>query len=282
MPSIVVIVDNPRRFEKKHYFLHLLIVEWKRAGWKVMVCADLRCLPDADLAILHVDLTRLPETYQTLSTRYPTVINMRAVDISKRRISQQLLNPADDYRGPVIVKTDANAGGVGERAARYGMPILGRLRRILDRNRHWTRTGVLNTEDYPVYPSIREVPPEVWNNPRLVVERFIAERHGDNYALRQWVFLGDRELGRISFGKSPVVKARNIIASESLDSVPDSLRIQREELGFDYGKFDYVLHEGRAILLDANRTPTAQGRNLSEKGKAYASALADGIQAFIS
>ena len=31
--------------------------------------------------------------------------------------------------------------------------------------------------------------------------------------------------------------------------------MRRRDLGFDYGKFDYVIHEGRAILLDANSTP---------------------------
>jgi len=40
-------------------------------------------------------------------------------------------------------------------------------------------------------------------------------------------------------------------------AVPDELRAERSRLGFDYGKFDFVVHEGRAILLDANRTPSA-------------------------
>jgi hypothetical protein len=28
----------------------------------------------------------------------------------------------------------------------------------------------------------------------------------------------------------------------------------RKKLNFDYGKFDYVIHDGRAILLDINKT----------------------------
>ena len=28
----------------------------------------------------------------------------------------------------------------------------------------------------------------------------------------------------------------------------------REAMKFDYGKFDYVVHDGKAVLLDANKT----------------------------
>jgi hypothetical protein len=28
-------------------------------------------------------------------------------------------------------------------------------------------------------------------------------------------------------------------------------------MGFDYGKFDYVMQEGQPVLLDANKTPGA-------------------------
>ena len=281
MPRIAVVIDDLKRFKRIHYFLHPLIEEWERSGWEVLLRTGIRQLPEAEVAILHVDLTRLPEYFQDLSRRYPAVLNLQAVDISKRRISRQLVGPDDGYTGPVIVKTDANSGGVGERAARYGTPVIGRLRRLVDRRRHWTRTGIMKSSHYPVYPFMREVPPAVWANPHLVVERFIGERHGENYALRQWVFLGDREISRISFSANPVVKAKNIITSEALDSVPDSLRILREELGFDYGKFDYVLHEGMAVLLDANRTPTAHPRALGNKALNYAAQLADGIRRYL-
>jgi len=53
----------------------------------------------------------------------------------------------------------------------------------------------------------------------------------------------------------------------------------RRKLGFDYGKFDYVVHEGRAHLLDANRTPGAlqDGKlNLVIGGK-----LARGVECYL-
>ena len=36
---------------------------------------------------------------------------------------------------------------------------------------------------------------------------------------------------------------------------PGEIVALRQRLGFDFGKFDYVLHQGRSYLLDVNRTP---------------------------
>ena len=39
----------------------------------------------------------------------------------------------------------------------------------------------------------------------------------------------------------------------------------REQMGFDYGKFDYVIHEGKPILLDANKTVGAGTLPMTEE-----------------
>lgn len=281
MVRVVIFVDDVLDFRNGRYFLNLLIAEWEQTGLEVLVCGDVNDLPEADIAVLHVDLTRIPLSYRVLSKRYPTVLNVNTTDISKRHVSRQLLKANDHYSGPVIVKTDANCGGGPERKIRYKAPLIGLFRRILDRQRHWTTTGIIKSCNYPIYQSIDKVPLEVWKNPALVVERFVAERYGENYALRQWVFFGNREISKISFSPSPIVKANNSISSERLDSVPDSLRSMREKLGFDYGKFDYVMHEGNAVLLDVNRTPT-YARKLGAKGIEHASLLSKGIQFYLS
>ena len=47
--------------------------------------------------------------------------------------------------------------------------------------------------------------------------------------------------------------------------VPEALHTLRARLGIDYGKLDYVIHEGQVQLLDVNRTPTfARHEQLSE------------------
>ena len=35
--------------------------------------------------------------------------------------------------------------------------------------------------------------------------------------------------------------------------------------GFDFGKFDYVIHEGRAIVFDVNKTPSFTGASDSPR-----------------
>lgn len=55
-----------------------------------------------------------------------------------------------------------------------------------------------------------------------------------------------------------MLKSNAILASETI-AVPEELRAERHRLGFDYGKFDFVVRDGVAILLDANKTPWMPG-----------------------
>ena len=68
--------------------------------------------------------------------------------------------------------------------------------------------------------------------------------------------LAGAEYGVALHGRDPVVKAASTVKKEDLQTVPDSLRAERERLGFDFGKFDYVERDGEVFLLDANKTPT--------------------------
>lgn len=291
MANIIIFVNDLDSFSKLPYFVHLMIPSWRAAGHVVQIRASPsspRAAADTDaaatdLALMHIDLTRIPPACLDTVRNYPgcVCVNCAALDISKRRVSRNLVTPGDTYAGPVIVKTDANCGGAGERIQRYGTPLLGRLRRERDRWRHWRLTGRLSFGDYAIYASKREVPAAIWRATDFVVERFLPERHENLYALRQWVFLGDREISRIAYSEQPIIKANNVVASERLDHVPETLRGLRRDLGFDYGKFDYVMRDGEAILLDANRTPTF-GRLLGEKGKEYAALLATGIDTFLT
>ena len=82
----------------------------------------------------------------------------------------------------------------------------------------------------------------------------------------------------MSASRDPIVKASNSLANETIP-VPEDLHAMRARLRFDYGKFDYVVHSGRLVLLDANRTPTYRGAVPSDRVMAIARSLADGIVA---
>jgi hypothetical protein len=115
---------------------------------------------------------------------------------------------------------------------------------------------------YRVYPHSGLVPEGIWRNRNLIVERFLAERDGDLYCCRHWLFFGAREVGVRTYSREPVVKfvtgRRAVRSAEPLfEPIPGELRAMRARLGFDYGKFDYGIVDGRVVLYDVNRTPAA-------------------------
>jgi hypothetical protein len=197
-----------------------------------------------------VDLTRTPAEYLTFLDRYPVVVNRRVTDISKRKISRHLVDGPEAYDGPVIIKTDLNCYGLPEVA----YAIQRKDARPPTTDASWaTRTWL---PSYPILGSTRQVPPGVWSNPGLVVERFLPERKGELFCIRTWIFLGEAERVARFFSKSPIVKSDTIVGRERLHDVPDDLRRLRQELGFDFGKFDFAIVDGETVLYDANRTPT--------------------------
>lgn len=287
MKKLLLLVEDAERFARERYFAKLMVPAWEASGWSATVVAidplvapEPARWPAADAVLVHLDHTVLPNALcDALQRRYPLAINAGARDISKRRVSQQLVTPGDGWNGPVIVKTDANCGGISERRLRYRPGFSGQWRRLRDKLQPWPVSGLLRTRQYPVFDSPAAVPVRAWSNPGLVVERFLAEREDGMYALRQWVFFGGREIHRRTLALSPVIKSGDGVRIESLGEVPEGLRARRKALGFDYGKFDYVVYEGRAVLLDANRTPT-HGAHLGETGRALAAELAAGLGDF--
>jgi hypothetical protein len=105
--------------------------------------------------------------------------------------------------------------------------------------------------------SCRDVPAGVWANENLVVERFLAERQGDLYCCRHWLFFGDAEVSRRTMSPDPMVKLAAGNPTPLAEPVPGQLREIRARLGFDYGKFDYGIVNGEVVLYDTNRTPGA-------------------------
>jgi hypothetical protein len=239
-----------------HYFLSFLGARWRAAGVELIVLDDpARCV-DADAAIVHVNATHRPAGYDQVLQHYPRVINGRVGDISKTRISAQLVTRASDYSGPVIVKTNSNCFGIPDRKNRRRTERLqGLASRIADRLLPLRRSIRLE-QTYPIYQTLQQVPRAVWWDPHFVVEKFLPERSDELYCLRTWMFFGPRDTVSLGMSREPVVKRRNTIQREFISEVPEPIREARRRLGFDYGKFDFVLHDGQPILLDTNSTPT--------------------------
>jgi len=254
---LVVLTHSHQGLDENAGIARMAEYFWRPAGWEVLVHQGLGPPPDADLAILHVDLTVVPSPYLALAARYPVCINGRVADISKRLISRDLVARNDAYDGPVMVKTDRNAGGVRERELALALGgRRARLREAVERRLPAAWTGRLRGDDYRSYPCKSAVPGWVWRHPSLVVERFMAQREGALYAINQWQFLGDRGGVLTYYSDQPVVKYMRKVRELPLhERVPEEIRARRAELGFDYGKFDFLITPEGPRLLDANRTP---------------------------
>lgn len=268
----VHVITSPGETLDPRHVLSLLIACWRESGHRVTV-GPVRRL-EADLGIMHVDRTWVAREWVPDNPgRYP-LLNAGVLDISKRRISRQLLRRDSDYAGPVIIKTDANCFGNRERA-RDSRWRLQALRYRLARRGYWRWMRQLPPGDYPVYDNLQTVPAWIWRRAGLVAERFLPEIENGEYVLRVWMFIGAREYGVRLFSRHPVVKAGRITRHEYIHEVPQQLRDIRAQLGIDYGKFDYVMVGGEPILLDANKTPVAVSTSRSENVRNLALALDD-------
>lgn len=260
---LVLLHHNDRGFESINYLIKPLIAAWQAAGIRVAIAHGPGHLQPADLLFPHLDLTVIPRAYQRSFEAYARVVNRTLVDISKRRISMNLLGPRDDYAGPVIVKTDRNYGGLPEQnlataserlwrslTGRPGLPSQAAPAQADD----WKHVEALKPSEYPVFPALRDVPRQVFANRRLVVEKFLPEQDRDSYAIRYAYFLGEAGICYRLISSEPATKYSN---AHRIERVPvcEAIEVYRRQQGLDYGKIDFVMREGVPVVLDVNRTP---------------------------
>ena len=280
MPQIVILIHQADRFPEARYFAWAMADEWRARGLEVEVRNEPVSCGDAKLAMLHVDLTVTPNEYVRAVNDCSRTINGNVIDISKRKISRNLVGYFDRYDGPVIVKTNRNFGGTPESAHDTGSS---RFTRRLNRYRKrlgWAWQTTLPVGGYRIFNSSKEVPRAVWFNRSLVVEKFLSEQRDGKYCLRTWVFLGDRETNALWRSDKPIVKLGSGMRREVVPDVPDDLRQMRRELKFDFGKFDYAIVDGKVVLYDANRTP-GLGAATPEEYLPRIKHLAGGIDCFL-
>ena len=243
------------------YVLSFLCGRWRDAGVEIVIIDDPKRRVEADVGIMHVDSTRRSAAYDRVLESYPRVINGAVRDISKRHISANLVERGSSWSAPVIVKTNNNCFDRPDFNRRWkeSGTVQRFVSRVIDRLLPAQR-DIRRTHSYPIYESVRQVPRLVWLDRRLVVEKFLPERRDDLYCLRTWVFFGAREKALFSVSAKPIVKRENIIKSEFVDEIPVAIREARRQRGFDFGKFDFVIHQGETVLLDTNSTPTCSGK----------------------
>ena len=111
--------ESPERLP--FYAVNYLARYWREDGIKVHFCFGIDSLVRADILLLHVNLSVVPQAYLDAGKGYPVALNDRVQDIRKSTLSENLLSPGDAWDGPVIVKSDLNYGGIPERLLLGGL-----------------------------------------------------------------------------------------------------------------------------------------------------------------
>jgi hypothetical protein len=251
----VLFHENSRPRHLRSTVVYYLADFWREAGHRVTFLIGTKRFVPADLLFVHVNLSVVPQDYLTFAERYPAAVNHRVRDIRKSQISENLVRPGDGWSGPVIVKSDLNFGGRPE--FELSLPRWLPSHSQIDRIRaHFFPRPFSSWTAYPIFGHRDRVPDALRADPRLVIERFLPERENDLYWIRNYQFLGDRETSRRLGSPEPLVKAGNYVVTETIETDPVA-KMWRERIGLDYGKIDYVIHEGRHVLLDVNKTTGA-------------------------
>lgn len=234
--------ESPRSI--KYYVVDALAQIWREHGHQVVHLFGTRKWEPADIILVHVDLSVVPQDYLVFARRYPIALNAWVSDIRKTSYSKLLICNNQKYNKPVILKTNLNY---------YGIPEV-----RLSRNRFLSRTYefFIRNFSHKIFPNPGAVPIILRSMPGLVLEKFLPEKENGLYVVRNYQFLGNRSTAMKLLGREPVVKGNTSVAMEPIEPAPEIVRL-REQLCFDYGKFDYVMYGESAILLDANKTTGA-------------------------
>lgn len=273
------------RHDEGSYIVDHLARCWREDGHTVIYLFGTRRFIPADLIFVHVNLSVVPDAYLEFASRYPIVINGRIRDIRKSTTSRNLLRPGDPWDGPVIVKSDLNYGGEPERTLRHSwlqrhLPLWRRVTTLSDRVRG-RQLPFRSWRDYLVFDRSADVPQSWFRNRHAVVERFRPEIDDGLYHLRMYQFLGKRWSCSRLASPHPVLKAATSVRVDRIEPHPDIVT-WRESLRMDYGKLDYVIHEGEVVLLDANKT-TGASRHLGDADlRAARRYLAEGLYGYFS
>ena len=267
---------------KKLYVIDAIALRWKKMGYEVITHYGTKNLPDADIVILHVDATIVPEEYVECLSQYPVVLNRNVLNISKSMISRNIVRQDDSYPGPVIIKTNANFGGKPEaRGKRISHKKTGWLGWLVKKKRDWENADVLNPHNYPIFENKEIIPAGVWKNKNLIVEKFLPEKEDGLFFLRYWIFFGDQGWAGRFGAQDPIVKFSKRVTIDELVPVPAELKIVRKNFCFDYGRFDYAEHNGKTVLYDINKTlGVGGGAYPLESYSAQLDMLASGISGF--
>lgn len=252
----ILLHESDSKLTLESSLIHPMANIWQEDGHKVFYLYGTKKFLPADLIFVHVDLTVVPDSYLKFARQYSIVINGEVKDIRKSALNNNQLQLDKGWDGPVIVKSDYNCAGVPERfrkgiRGKFEKKLL-RILNFLNLNSYHPKFS--SSLDYQIFDHIRDVPKTYFYYPNIVIQKFIPEMEDGKYCVRTVSFLGDHMSPKKLIGSHPIVKGETALEADyNIETHPEIIA-KMKELKFDYGKFDYVVVDGKPILLDINKT----------------------------
>jgi hypothetical protein len=256
MPSVLdVYVESISGFARgaDYKLQHML----RRAGSATIPYRVMDRVPAAaqrgERAFVHVDLTVLPEAFRRVQDHYHACVNGRALTISRLLYTTARVRCTDVHDGPVIVKTVLNHHGWPEFRYAANRTAARKVWHSLA-SRVFPGRATHACPEYRVYPSIEAVPPAVWADERLIVERFLPGRLQPPIEKYRYDFFFDVEINLRSVHDSLLADPESVVSVETVTGVPAEVSEVRRRLSLDFGAIDYFVVDGHAVVVDANKT----------------------------
>ena len=249
-----VFVEHAPSFASSHYYiLNRALGHLRVAGLRYRLLDRPNHRNTAPVAFVHVDLTDVPRRHLPAPGAYALCLNGEATSISRLLYSTARLGPDSRHAGPVILKTVLNHRGLPERnyllATSLTFRLAQRIRRVLGRV-----PQPLRCPPYTLYESLAAVPPEVWSDPRRIVERFVPGRLALPIVKYRCDFFLDVILHTRGTYDSLLADPDTVREVTLVDTIPDEVQRVRANLRLDFGSVDYFVVDGEAVVVDVNKT----------------------------
>ena len=82
-----------RHYDPSRYIVHRLADYWREDGHDVVYLFGVKRFVPADLVLVHVNLSVVPDEYLEFAGRYPIALNRHIRDIRKTTVSANLTGP---------------------------------------------------------------------------------------------------------------------------------------------------------------------------------------------